>query len=49
MSVKSQFLKKLQTRRPAPASSVSKTQADIAKFRLQMAQLQELMDAWLVV
>ncbi|HEJ0335070.1 TPA: hypothetical protein SLP51_002873 [Klebsiella aerogenes] len=48
MSVKSQFLDKLQTRRSAPASSVSKTQADIAEFRLRMALLQEQMDAWLV-
>ncbi|MGR7043491.1 hypothetical protein ACU63Y_21210 [Klebsiella aerogenes] len=48
MSVKSLFLEKLQTRKSAPASSVSKTQADIAKFRLRMAQLQEQMDAWLV-
>ncbi|MGL4200534.1 MAG: hypothetical protein ACRCTT_03675 [Enterobacter roggenkampii] len=47
MSVKSQFLEKLQTRQSAPASSVSKTQADIAEFRLRMAQLQEQMDAWL--
>lgn len=48
MSVKSQFLEKLQTRQAAPAASVSKTQADIAEFRLRMAQLQEQMDAWLV-
>lgn len=47
MSVKSQFLEKLQTRQSAPASSVSKTQADIAEFRLRMAQLQEQMDTWL--
>ena len=48
MSVKSQFLEKLQTRQSAPASSVSKSQADIAKFRLRMTRLQEQMDAWLV-
>ena len=48
MSVKSQFLEKLQTRQSAPASFVSKTKADIAEFRLRMAQLQEQMDAWLV-
>lgn len=48
MSVKSQFLDKLQARQSAPVSSVSKTQADIAEFRLRMAQLQEQMDAWLV-
>lgn len=48
MSVKSQFLDKLQARQSAPASSVSKSQADIAEFRLRMAQLQEQMDAWLV-
>lgn len=47
MSAKSQFLEKLQTRQPAPASSVSKSQADIAEFRLRMTQLQEQMDAWL--
>lgn len=48
MSVKSQFLKKLQARQPAPASFTSKTQADIAEFRLRITQLQEQMDAWLV-
>ena len=48
MSVKSQFLKKLQARQPAPVSFASKTQADIAEFRLRIAQLQEQMDAWLV-
>ncbi|MCZ4060582.1 hypothetical protein O3W44_17955 [Pantoea sp. LMR881] len=48
MSVKSQSLKKLQTRQPAPASSVSKSQDDIAAFRLRITQLQEQMDAWLV-
>ncbi|MEB2420599.1 hypothetical protein [Citrobacter sp. R-1.5.2] len=47
MSVKSQFLEKLQTRQSAPAASVSKTQADIAEFCLRMTQLQEQMDAWL--
>ncbi|ECG9617168.1 hypothetical protein FO256_20345 [Salmonella enterica] len=48
MSVKSQFLEKLQARRSAPASSVSKTKADITEFRLRITQLQEQMDAWLV-
>ena len=48
MSVKSQFFKKLQARQPAPASPVGKCQADIAEFRLRMAQLQEQMDAWLM-
>lgn len=48
MSVKSQFLEKLQTRQSDPASSVSKSQADITEFRLRMTQLQEQMDAWLV-
>lgn len=47
MSVKSQFLEKLQTREPAPILSTSKTQADIAAFRRRMVQLQEQMDAWL--
>ena len=47
MSVKSQFLDKLQTRHSAPASSVSKSQADIAEFCLRMTQLQEQMDVWL--
>lgn len=47
MSVKSQFLNKLQTRQSAPVSSVSKSQADIAEFCLRMTQLQEQMDAWL--
>lgn len=48
MSVKSQFLERLQARQPAPASSLNKTQVDIAEFRLRMTQLQEQMDAWLV-
>ena len=47
MSVKSQFLKKLQARQPAPVPAISKNQADIAEFRQRMAQLQEQMDAWL--
>lgn len=47
MSVKSQFLKKLQARQPAPVSFTSKTQVDIAEFRLRITQLQEQMDAWL--
>jgi len=48
MSVKSQFLKKLQARQTAPVSFTSKAQADIAEFRLRITQLQEQMDAWLV-
>ncbi|RQM36360.1 hypothetical protein [Erwinia psidii] len=48
MSVKSQFLKKLQARQPAPVSAASKSQADVAEFCLRMTQLQEQMDAWLV-
>ncbi|AKM47764.1 Histidine kinase [Edwardsiella anguillarum] len=48
MSVKSQFLKKLHARQPTPVSFTSRTQADIAEFRLRMTQLQEQMDAWLV-
>lgn len=47
MSVKSQFLDKLQTRQSVPASSVSKSQADIAEFCLRMTQLKEQMDVWL--
>ncbi len=47
MSVKSQFLDKLQARQSAPASSVSKSQADIAEFCLRMTQLKEQMDVWL--
>ena len=47
MSVKSQFLDKLQARQPAPALYLNKTQADITEFRLRMTQLQEQMDAWL--
>ncbi|HFQ7237834.1 TPA: hypothetical protein ACPEW4_002232 [Citrobacter braakii] len=47
MSVKSQFLEKLQARQSAPASSVSKSQVDIAEFCLRITQLQEQMDAWL--
>lgn len=48
MSVKSHFLEKLQARKPAPILFTSKSQADIAEFRLRMVQLQEQMDAWLV-
>lgn len=48
MSVKSAFLKKLQTRQSPPAIVTSKSQADIATFRLQMEQLQEQMTGWLV-
>ncbi|MDW8845551.1 hypothetical protein SD961_06500 [Erwinia sp. MMLR14_017] len=48
MSAKSQFLKKLQSRQIAPASFSSKSQIDIATFRLRMEQLQEQMDEWLV-
>ena len=40
MSVKSQFLEKLQARKPAPILFTSKSQADIAEFRLRMVQLQ---------
>lgn len=47
MSVKSQFLKKLQARQPAPVPAVSKSQADIAEFHLRMTLLQEQMDTWL--
>ncbi|HII4325781.1 TPA: hypothetical protein ACY4PY_001979 [Enterobacter cloacae] len=47
MSVKAQFLKKLQARQPAPISITSKSLADIAEFRLRIIQLQEQMDAWL--
>ncbi len=48
MSVKSQFLKKLQARQSAPALPGGKSQADIAEFRLRMEQLQEQMGEWLV-
>ncbi|MBN4799027.1 hypothetical protein H4F75_05575 [Enterobacter asburiae] len=47
MSVKSQFLKKLQAQQPSPVPAVSKSQADIAAFRQRMAQLKDQMDAWL--
>lgn len=47
MSVKSQFLKKLQARKPTPVPAGSKSQTDIAEFRLRMALLQEQMDVWL--
>ncbi|MGE8039645.1 hypothetical protein [Enterobacter asburiae] len=47
MSVKSQFLKKLQARQPVPALPGSKSQVDIAEFRLRMDQLQTQMDEWL--
>lgn len=47
MSVKSQFLKKLQASQPVPISFTSKTQADIAEFRQRITQLQEQMNAWL--
>lgn len=45
MSVKSQFLKKLQDRKPAPFAT--KSQADIAEFHQKMTLLQEQMDGWL--
>lgn len=48
MSVKSQFLEKLQPRQSAPVTSVSKSQTDIAEFRLRMTQLQAQMDEWLM-
>lgn len=47
MSVKSQFLKKLQARQPVPVLPGSKSQADIAEFRLRIDQLQMQMDEWL--
>lgn len=47
MSVKSQFLKKLQARQAAPVPALNKSQADIAEFRQRMVQLQEQLDAWL--
>lgn len=47
MSVRSQFLKKLQASQPDPISFTSKTQADIAEFRQRITQLQEQMNAWL--
>lgn len=47
MSVKSQFLKKLQASQSDPISFTSNTQADIAEFRQRITQLQEQMDAWL--
>jgi len=48
MSVKAQFLKKLQARQPAPVSFTSRSLADIAEFRLRITQLQEQMDTWLL-
>lgn len=47
MSVKSQFLEKLQTRQSAPVSFASKTQTDIVEFCLRIARLQKQMEAWL--
>lgn len=47
MSVKTEFLKKLQARQSVPGSPVSRAQADIATFRLRMEQLQAQMDGWL--
>lgn len=47
MSVKSQFLKKLQARQCDPVPRMSKSQADIEEFRLRMSQLQEQMNVWL--
>lgn len=47
MSVKSQFLKKLQARQCDPVLRMSKSQADIEEFCLRMTQLKEQMDAWL--
>ncbi|HGH4746702.1 TPA: hypothetical protein ACJIXE_000514 [Serratia marcescens] len=48
MSVKSQFLKKLQSRHPTSAASNNKSQIDIATFRWGMEQLQAQMDTWLM-
>lgn len=47
MSVKTQFLNKLQARQTAPALPVSRAQADIATFRQRMEQLQQQMNQWL--
>ncbi|HGM6664144.1 TPA: hypothetical protein ACKQC7_000800 [Serratia marcescens] len=48
MSVKSQFLKKLQSRHPTSAASSNKSLTDIATFRWRMEQLQAQMDRWLM-
>lgn len=47
MSVKSQFLQKLRERQSAPEHFSSKSQADIALFRLRMDLLYQQMDSWL--
>lgn len=47
MSVKSLFFNKLQTRQVAPASSVSKSQNDVAVFRLRMERFNEQICWWL--
>lgn len=48
MSVKSQFLKKLQARQLAASPFARKCQADIAEFRLRMTQLYEQIGEWLM-
>lgn len=47
MSAKSQFLKKLHTRQGSPAAFKSKSEADVAAFRLGMEQLYEQMTDWM--
>ena len=47
MSVKSQFLKKLHARQQTTTPFISKSQADIAAFRLQMDKLLLQMHSWL--
>ncbi|QMM55222.1 hypothetical protein HVX06_22070 (plasmid) [Enterobacter sp. RHB15-C17] len=47
MSAKAQFLKKLQDQQSRRRDFDSKSEADIAGWRLRMGELQENMDAWL--
>lgn len=47
MSAKARFLKKLQDQHPRSGEFDSKSQADIAEFRLQMSELKTQMESWL--
>lgn len=47
MSAKERFLQRLQQQRPRSGNFDTKSQADIAAFRLHMGQLHKEMEGWL--
>lgn len=47
MSAKARFFKKLQDQHPRSGAFDTKSQADIAEFRMQMGELKSLMEGWL--